>query len=208
MPEGISYTISAADNALVCCGICTLVSPIGSFRCTRCGSELHSRKPNSVQKTWAYLLTAAGLYIPAMLLPVSTVTTLGVSQSSTLMGSVVDFIHGGAIPIALVIFIASVVVPLFKLFGLGFLLVSIQKRASNNPVSLTKLYRLIEFVGRWSMLDVFVIALLVALVQLGVVANIKPEPGIVAFAAVVVLTIFASNAFDPRLIWDAVSEKK
>lgn len=195
---------TAQDAGLVGCHVCSLVSGNGETHCRRCQAVLHGRKPNSIQRTWAYLLTAAGLYVPAMVLPVSTVHQLGESHTTTLMGSVVSFVESGAIPIALVIFIASVVVPLFKLIGLAYLLVSVQRRSRRFPMQRTRLYRLIEFVGRWSMIDVFVVALLVALVQIGVFVSIDTEPGIIAFAAVVVLTIFASNAFDPRLIWDRI----
>ncbi|MGB5708569.1 MAG: paraquat-inducible protein A [Arenicellales bacterium] len=197
---------TALEEGLISCHACSLVANQESRRCDRCGSILHKRKPTSLGSTWAYLLTAAGLYIPAMLLPVSTVNTLGLSETSTLMGSIISFAQSDAIPVAVVIFVASIVVPIFKILGLGYLLVSVQRGSKQGVLQRAKLYRFIEFVGRWSMVDVFVVALLVSLVQLGVFASIEPGPGIIAFAGVVVLTIFASNAFDPRLIWDAPND--
>lgn len=202
MPEDGTEFDTASARGWVACHVCSRLAPAGVDHCPRCGSRMHARKPHSVQATWAWLLTAAALYIPAMLLPVSSVKTLGATHTSTLMGSVVDFLAAGAWPVALVIFIASVVVPLMKLLGLGYLLVTIQAGSTRFQVQRTRLYRMIEFVGRWSMIDVFVVALLVVLVQVGVFASIEPGPGILAFAAVVVLTIFAADAFDPRLIWD------
>lgn len=197
---------SAASRGLQSCHVCSKLSYVEQDECPRCHAILHQRKPSSIQNTWALLLTAAGLYIPAMLLPVSTVSSLGESHETTLMGSVVSFIESDAIPVAIVIFVASVVVPLFKLFGLGYLLLSVQLGWQAYPLQRARLYRFIEFVGRWSMIDVFVVALLVALVQIGVFASIEVGPGIIAFAAVVILTIFASNAFDPRLIWDRLND--
>lgn len=202
-PETVQPEMPGAlENGLVGCHICSLVSHADARRCRRCHAPLHQRKNASVQNTWALLITAAGLYVPAMLLPVSTVNAIGMSFSSTLMGSVISFYKSGSWPVALVIFVASIVVPVFKIIGLGYLLISVQTRSKQFARQRAQLYRLIEFVGRWSMIDVFVVALLVALVQMGVLANIEPGLGIVAFASVVVLTMFASNTFDPRLIWD------
>ena len=142
------------------------------------------------------------LYIPAMLYPVTTVYALGQVQASTLMGSVIHFFESGSWPIAVIIFVASVAVPILKIIGLACLLVFAKRKNQQQRLQLTKLYRVVEFVGRWSMIDVFVVAILVALVQIGIFINIIPGLGIMAFTGVVVVTMFAAMQFDPRLIWD------
>jgi paraquat-inducible protein A len=170
--------------------------------CPRCGAALHSRKPNSIARAWALVLAAMVFYIPANVLPVTHTTSLGQVQSDTIMSGVIYFIHSGSWPIALVIFIASVFVPLLKLLILSGLLLSVQRRWRWRPVDRTRLYRLTEVIGRWSMLDIYVVTILVALVHLGALATIEAGPGAIFFAAVVVITILAAEAFDPRLIWD------
>jgi paraquat-inducible protein A len=141
-------------------------------------------------------------YIPANVLPITTVISMGKKQSDTIMSGVVYFIKTGMWPIALVIFIASVFVPLLKLLILGFLLISVQRESGWRPTDRTRLYRIIEVIGRWSMLDIYVVTILVALVKLGALATIEAGPGAIFFAAVVVITIFAAMSFDPRIIWD------
>ena len=195
-------SVTARQLALSSCHICSQLSPATSPECPRCLSPLHLRKVNSIQRSWALLITAAMLYIPAMVYPVTTVYALGQVQASTLMGSVVHFFESGAWPIAIIIFVASVAVPILKIVGLGYLLICVQQKNISNRVQLTKLYRMVEFVGRWSMIDVFVVAILVALVQIGIFINIIPGLGIMAFTGVVVVTMFAAMQFDPRLIWD------
>ena len=160
------------------------------------------RKPNSVQRTWALVIAAAICYVPANLLPVMTVTSLGKPASDTIMSGVVYFIEHGDWPLALVIFTASVFVPMMKLAILVFLLVSVQRRSSWRPVERTRMYRLTEAIGRWSMVDIYVITIMVALVRLGNLATIEASAGAVFFGAVVVITIFAAESFDPRMIWD------
>jgi paraquat-inducible protein A len=171
-------------------------------RCPRCGAALHSRKPQSVARTWALVIAAFIFYIPANVLPITKVTSLGATQSDTIMSGVIYFIQTGMWPIAAVIFIASVFVPLLKLFILLFLVISVQRRYSWRPKDRTRLYRITEAIGRWSMTDIFVVTILVALVHLGALANIEAEAGAVFFAAVVVITMLAAMSFDPRLIWD------
>ncbi|HHP7234264.1 MAG TPA: paraquat-inducible protein A [Desulfobacterales bacterium] len=170
--------------------------------CPRCGARLYSRIPDSVARTWALVLTAAVLYLPANLLPITHTRSFGNVRSDTILSGVMYFIAHGDWPIALVIFVASVCVPLLKLFALAFLLVSVQRRSVRRREDRTRLYRITEAVGRWSMLDVFVVAILVALVNLGELAKISAGSGAVYFAAVVVITMFAALTFDPRLIWD------
>ena len=174
--------------------------------CPRCGTPLHSRKPNSIARCWALVLAAAIFYIPANILPVTHTTSFGQVQSDTIMSGVIYFIHSGSWPVALVIFVASVFVPLLKLLILSFLLISVQRGWRWRPVDRTRLYRLTEAIGRWSMLDIFVVTILVALVHLGALATIEAGAGALFFAAVVVITMLAAEAFDPRLIWDNAEE--
>jgi len=163
---------------------------------------LHSRKPNSIACTWALVIAAFVFYVPANVLPITKVTSLGATQSDTIMSGVIYFIRSGMWPIALVIFVASIFVPLVKLLILMLLLISVQRRSRWRPKDRTRLYRITEAIGRWSMVDIFVVTILVALVHLGALANIEAQPGAVFFAAVVVITIFAAMSFDPRLMWD------
>ncbi|HEX5680694.1 MAG TPA: paraquat-inducible protein A [Desulfobacterales bacterium] len=199
---------TAQTASLVSCTVCHLLmhrrpaasGPAGE--CPRCGAALHSRKPNSIARTWALVIAAFVLYVPANVLPITKVTSLGMTQSDTIMSGVIYFVQTGMWPIALVIFIASVFVPLLKLFLLIFLAVSVQRRSKWRPKDRTRLYRITEAVGRWSMTDIFVVTILVALVHLGALANIEAQAGAVFFAAVVVITMLAAMSFDPRLIWD------
>ncbi|AZD18034.1 MULTISPECIES: paraquat-inducible protein A [Pseudomonas] len=170
--------------------------------CTRCGALVHARRPNSIMRTWALLITAAILYIPANVLPIMTVTSLGQGDPSTIMSGVIVLVQHGMIPIAAVVFIASILVPTFKLVGIALLLFSVQRHQPLSARQRIWMYRFIEFIGRWSMLDIFVIAILVAVVNFGRLASIEANLGAVAFASVVILTMLAAVTFDPRLIWD------
>lgn len=171
-------------------------------RCTRCGARLHPRRPDSIVRTWALLLTAAILYIPANVLPIMTVNYLGQGSPSTILGGVLDLIQAGMLPIALVVFVASILVPTFKLVGLSILLYSVQRHQRMSARQRIVMYRFIEWIGRWSMLDIFVIAILVAVVSFGNLASVSADAGAAAFASVVVITMIAAVTFDPRLIWD------
>lgn len=199
---------TASEAGLAACEVCLLLSPRDRARCPRCGSRLHLRKPESIPRTWALLIAALILYFPANLLPMTTVVTLGRAQSDTILSGVIYFIRSGSWPIAVVIFIASILVPLLKIAVLACLLVSVQRRSTFRPVDRTRLFRITELVGRWSMLDIFVVTVLVALVNLGALATIQAGPAAPFFAAVVVLTMFAAMSFDPRLIWDRCSGRK
>jgi len=176
--------------------------------CPRCGDHLHFRKPNSIQRSWALLLTAMLLYIPANLLPMMHTSSLFGSQSDTIMSGVVYFWTSGSWYLALIIFFASIMVPLLKMVALMLLLITAQRRSRWQLQQRTRLYRLVEFVGRWSMLDIYVVAVIVALVQLKGLATILPGPGAIAFGAVVVLTMFAAMAFDPRIMWDSLETER
>lgn len=177
-------------------------------RCPRCGAALHPRKPRSLERTWALVLAAALCYLPANLLPIMTVTSLGKAQSDTIMSGVVYLLEHHMWPLALVIFVASVFVPMLKLAILVFLLVSVRRGSRWRPVDRTRLYRITEAIGRWSMVDIFVVTILVALVRLGSLATIEARAGAVFFGAVVVLTMLAAESFDPRLIWDRSEERR
>jgi paraquat-inducible protein A len=177
-----------------------------AMHCRRCGTSLHRRKPDSVARTWAFLIAATILYLPANLLPIMLTSTLLEQRSDTILSGVAALWRDGAWDIAIIVFVASVVVPMLKIGVIALLLWSVQSGAHWRRRERTRLYRIIEFVGHWSMLDVFVVALLVGLVHFRSFADVQPGPGAVAFAAVVVLTMLASMSFDPRLIWDAPAD--
>jgi paraquat-inducible protein A len=185
-----------------CGGLSELIPGIHEMRCRRCGAALHLRKPNSIARTWAFLIASYIMYVPANVLPIMKTGSLFGSQSDTIMSGVAYLWHSGSWHLALVVFIASVLVPLAKMICLSFLAISVQRGWTERALERTKLYRVLEFVGPWSMLDVFVVTILVALVQLKSLATIQPGPAAAAFGAVVVLTMFAAMAFDPRLLWE------
>jgi paraquat-inducible protein A len=191
-----------------CCGLVSGIDRHAPAHCPRCGSALHARKPNSIARTWALLLAAAILYVPANLYPVMTVISLGQGTPDTILSGVEELAHAGMWPLALLVFFASITVPVLKLIGLTVMLVSTQTRSHRRLRDRTVLYRIIEFVGRWSMIDVFMLSILVGLVQLGNLATIEPGIGAVSFASVVILTMLAAESFDPRLMWDAVETSK
>ena len=202
----MSAAASALQLGLIACTACGRLSrpPADAAvgRCPRCGAELHARKPHSLQRTWALLLASVIVYIPAMALPVMRTGTLFDTEDHTIIGGVVDLWNSGSWDLSIIVFVASVVVPILKILALGLLAITAQRRSSWGRSQRARLYRLVEAVGHWSMLDIFVVALLVTLVQFGTLAQTRPEPGIIAFGAVVVLTMLASAGFDPRLIWD------
>jgi len=198
---------TAAQEGLVACETCRLLSrpahPEHPGHCPRCGEHLEFRHARSIETTWALVVAAAICYIPANLLPVLVTTAFGSAEPDTIMGGVVFLYTSGSWPLALIVLIASVMVPLGKLVALVYLLVSVQRGVRGGARERTRLYRIVEFVGRWSMLDVFVDTFTVALVQLQPLMSVQPGPGVLFFAAVVVLTMIAAESFDPRLIWDA-----
>lgn len=185
-----------------CGNLSRLVAESHEMHCRRCGAALHLRKPDSIARTWALLIAAYILYVPANVLPMMRTGSLFGAQSDTIMSGVVYLWHSGSWHIALVVFIASIVVPLAKMLSLTYLLISVQLGWTRRSLERTKLYRILEFVGPWSMLDVYVVLILVALVQLKSLATIEPGLAAAAFGAVVVLTMLASMAFDPRLLWE------
>jgi paraquat-inducible protein A len=171
-----------------------------------CHAHLHERKPDSLNRALALIITAILLYFPANLLPIMETSQLNTVTPATIIGGVVLLWQLGSYPVAAIIFVASVLVPLGKLIALSYLCWGISTRQQLNPISRTRMYRLTEFVGRWSMVDIFVVSILVALVQIGTVIEIRPGSAAIAFAGVVIATMLAAEALDPRLIWDALKQ--
>lgn len=197
----------ASHHHLAACEICELVSPVRTdhAHCPRCDTRLHDRKPDSVARTWALVLAAVVLYIPANYFPVLTVMQLGAGAPSTIIGGVRELVSSGMYPLAALVFFASIAVPMLKLVGLSVMLIAIQAGWAGWLRDRTRLYHVIRWIGRWSMIDIFMEALLGALVQFGSVITIEPGMGAVAFCAVVILTMFAAETFDPRVMWDAAA---
>lgn len=188
--------------ATMCCTTCFLACPPGQ-RCPRCQARLHRRKPNSVARTAALASAALVLYVPANTFPVLTAIQYWRGQPATILGEVWDLFGSGDYPLAVIVFLASITVPVLKILGLAAMLAfTVGLLPRRAPRNLTKLYRFIATIGRWSMVDIFMEAILTSLVKFGAVATVTPGPGALAFAAVVLLTIFAADGFDPRLMWD------
>lgn len=206
----MSAALTARSQGMVGCHDCGLLvqllsAPAGGATCPRCEATLHSRKVDSIRRCWALLFAAAALYIPANVLPIMTTKYLGLAESDTIMSGVL-FLAKEEWPLAVVVFTASFVVPLLKLAVLGYLLYSVQSRSRWRAVDRTRMYRVTQAIGRWSMVDIYVVTILVALVRLDELASVDAEIGAVFFGAVVVLTLFAARSFDPRLIWDRMEE--
>jgi paraquat-inducible protein A len=196
------YPASGAIGCLTC-GLVSLPQPPGPCECARCGSRLHAREHGSIARTWALTLAALILYVPANYYPVLTVEQLGAGSPSTILGGVQELMESGMYPLAALVFFASVAVPVLKLLGLITLLVCTQTGRLGHLRDRAVLYRVVSAIGRWSMIDIFMESILVALVQFGTAVTIDPGIGAVAFAGVVIVTIFAAESFDPRLMWDA-----
>jgi paraquat-inducible protein A len=196
---------SAAARGLAVCHLCGLASHIDQLRCPRCHTGLHLRQRESLQRTWAFTIAALLLYLPANLLPILRVESFAGEQSSTIISGVIQFWQQEDYPVAIIIFVASVMIPVLKIIAIVWLCLA--ARSGGQPRRMTRLYRVTEFIGRWSMVDVFVVAILVGVVQLGTTISIHPGAGAISFAAVVILTMFAAMSFDPRLIWDAAEAR-
>ncbi len=195
----------ASGKRSISCGACALLmDPArGQAVCPRCGASLHRRKPEAMRRTLALVVTGYLLYVPANLLPVLSIERFGREDPNTILSGVHELITSGLWPLAVIVFTASILVPLMKLFGLTLMLLMTSWRSRRWLIGRTRLYRFIDFIGRWSSIDLFMISILVALVQFGALTRVRPEAGAVAFAAVVVTTMFASRCFDPRVMWDA-----
>lgn len=194
----------AIERGLAACHTCGKVAPVAEECCPRCGSRIHTRKPDSISRTIAFMIAAAMLYIPAMTLPVMTLQELGDIEPTTIVEGMLDFWNSGDYPIALVIFSASILIPILKIVALVWLCAAATGRVEPSPRMLAKVYWLTELLGRWSMIDIFVVGILVAMVQVGTYMTVTPGPGALAFGAVVILTMFAASSFDPRLLWDRI----
>ncbi len=208
VPERLIRT--ARDAGLLQCRICGCLSrpPAGvgkhtAMHCPLCHARLHLHEHNnSIEVTWALLIAAMILYIPANTLPIMSVYMMGSGKPDTILSGVFHLMEAGQWPLAIIVFGASIVVPLLKLITLSFLLVSIQLKSRWRTRERMLLYKIIEYVGRWSMVDIFVIAILTGLVQFGTLARVDANMGSLSFAAVVVLTMFAARTLDEHLIWD------
>lgn len=209
---GSETPVTGLQARLLSCHNCQLLAPMpgdeksgdenAHLSCRRCGAPLHARKPDSLNRTWALLIAAIIMYIPANLLPITLTTALGNTEGDTIMQGVIYFVLHGDFPVALVIFVASIMVPTLKIGAMIYLLTSVQRHSGKRALDRAKIYRMVEFVGRWSMIDVFVVTIMVALVQLSAVASIQAGDGAIYFCAVVIITMLAAESFDPRLIWD------
>ncbi|ANI54326.1 paraquat-inducible protein A [Pseudomonas sp. DR 5-09] len=177
-------------------------------QCPRCDAPLHRRKTNSLTRTWAYMFAALAFYVPANLLPVMNTTLLGSGADSTIMSGVLEFWEHGAWDIAVIIFVASIAVPGVKFVALTLLLVTVQRDSHWARKERSKLYRFVELIGYWSMLDVLVVALVAALVKFQALGDIEPRVGILFFGLVVVFTMLSAMSFDPRLIWDNAPDEE
>jgi paraquat-inducible protein A len=199
---------SAAAHGMMSCKICGLLCRAPSAatptksHCPRCHAKLSKRKPHSISRTWAFLLASYALYIPANILPIMEAHSIRETQIDTIMSGVIYLWNAGTWHLAIIVFTASIVVPTFKLLGLSWLAWTVQRGETRWRAQRLRLYRFIDMIGRWSMLDIYVVALLVALVQMRVFASVRAGPAIIAFGAVVILTLLAASSFDPRLIWD------
>jgi paraquat-inducible protein A len=202
----LQNAVTAAQCGLAMCHDCGLLASAKTnahgFHCPRCGASMHLRKPASLSRTSAFLIAAMVMYIPANVLPVMYTNSLFGTENDTILSGVVYLWTSGSWPLAIVVFIASIAVPMLKILALAYLTISTHMHSRWHPVERTRIYRMVEFVGRWSMLDIYVITMLVALVQFQALATIQAGNAAIAFGAVVVLTMFAAMAFDPRLIWD------
>ena len=204
-------TATAMRHGLFLCDVCeqlNRVTPGENPGCARCGAQLHGRIPDSITTTWAYLAAATVLYVPANMLPVMHTGTIFNQQTDTIMSGIVHLWTTGSWGLAVIVFIASIVVPFAKLVSLGYLSWAARRGSTVNPMRRARLFRATHYIGRWSMVDIYVGATLVALVHLGPFASITPGPGAIAFGLVVVLTMLASASFDPRLTWDAIDSRE
>lgn len=199
----IAGLITAREAGLVACRRCGQVQDMHVQTCPRCHATLHSRAPDSLQKVWAWLIAGIILFIPANIYPMLITNTLVENSESTIIGGGVELVHYGSYGIAAVVFVASIIIPVGKFLVIGYLAISVQRQSNLNMHERLHTFEAVEFIGRWSMIDVFVVAILSALVQLDTVASINPGIAAISFALSVVFTMLSAQCFDPRLIWDA-----
>ena len=208
--------LTAMQQGLQSCDTCGLLSRPApgagdgeaGGRCPRCDEELAFRKPSSIQRTWAFVIAAAICYVPANVLPVLSTTTAAGTDSDTILEGVVLLLSPTGWPLSLIVLFASIMIPSAKILALAYLLITVQRGSIANNEQRVRLYRMVELIGRWSMVDVFVDTFTASLVQLQPLMSVEPASGLFFFAAVVVLTMLAAESFDPRLIWDAASSRE
>lgn len=205
MPTGKQMGLMGCHT---CGEVCRIPENPEGAHCPTCDSPIHPRRPASLATTWALLITAVILYIPANILPIMKTSTLFEDRADTIVSGVIVLWQEGAWDIAMIVFTASVVVPVLKILVIAILLLSVHRASHWRPMDRARLYRIVEKVGHWSMLDVFVVVLLVSLVDFSTYATVEAGPAIVAFGAVVIITMLAAKSFDPRLIWDAPDEHR
>lgn len=194
--------LTARQAGLVACTTCCKVHHAGVARCRRCGTVLHSRDETSIQRVWAWWFAGLIMYIPANIYPMLRTSTLGHETKNTIVGGVLELIAHHEYGVALIVFVASVIIPVGKFIAIAFLALSLRRASALSAHARLHLYEVVEFIGRWSMLDVFVVAILSALVQFKFVANVHPGIAAVSFALSVAFTMLSAQSFDPRLIWD------
>jgi paraquat-inducible protein A len=204
--ESQGKTLTAAEAGLVGCRVCTLASPMGTTDCPRCGSSLSSRDPMSLQRVWAWWAAGVLCYIPANLYPMLETQTLFREQASTIVGGAIELYQHGSWGVATIVLAASVGIPLAKFFSIAFLALTVTRRTALSQINRHRLYDVVEYIGRWSMIDVFVVAVLASLVQFASVASVSPGPASLTFAASVVFTMLSAQSFDSRRIWDGLDE--
>lgn len=195
----------AIDLGMMACHVCRQVTAYTEDRhahCPRCGSTLHARKHGSVSRAWALLVAAAIFYIPANVFPIMRTQSISSKDDNTILSGIMELWRAGSPGLAVIVFTASIIVPVLKFLIMGFLLVTVQRSSGMVAKQRARLYRFVELVGYWSMLDVFVVAILSALVHFKILSRVEPLPGVVYFGIVVVLTMLSAMSFDPRLIWD------
>jgi paraquat-inducible protein A len=200
--------LTAREAGLLGCGTCGCVSAPGIDTCPRCGNDLQSRAPHSLERVWAWWFAGLIAYIPANLYPMLKTEFLGRESRSTIVGGVIELLHHGSYAVAGIVFLASVMIPVSKFFTLAYLAISIRQHSNLTKHRRTVLYEIVEFIGRWSMVDVFVVAILAALVNLGFVMGFEPGTAALFFALSVAFTMISALSLDPRLIWDAALPKE
>ena len=198
--------VTARGAGLVGCTRCGRAWPLGTTECTRCGGELVSRDKKSLQRVWAWWFAGLIAYIPANLYPMLETRTFFSRQENTIVGGAVELIHHGSYAVALIILIASVLIPMGKFAVVAYLAYSVKHKVALPAKQRQAFYEVVEYIGRWSMIDVFVVAILSSLVQLNVIVSITPGPASLTFALSVIFTMLAAQSFDSRMIWDAQAE--
>lgn len=201
---GAYHALTARDAGLVGCRTCARAWPLGTPACGRCGARLQSRDPRSQSRVWAWWVAGIMAYIPANALPMLTTRTLATVSEDTITGGAITLAHHGAYGVAVVVLVASVAIPVAKFALIAYLALSVTRASGLSAARRTQIHEIVDYIGRWSMIDVFVVAILTALVQLSVIVSITPGPAAVSFAASVIFTMLSAQSFDSRLIWDRI----